>query len=50
MIKFNHHIYNSLMLTIMNEEDSLDDIKDLVAEDITKEVWKKHGKSTIEWA
>ena len=47
---FNHHMYNSLMLSIMSEEDSLDNIKDLVAGDITKEIWKIHGKSTGEWA
>ena len=50
MNNFNHHIYNSLMLTIMDEENSLDNIKDLVADDIKKEVWKKHGVSTTEWA
>ena len=38
------------MLTIMDEENSLDNIKDLVADDIKKEVWKKHGISTTEWA
>jgi len=49
-MKFDHRIYNSLMLSIMNEKNSLDDIKDLVAGDIKKEVWKIHGKSTSDWA
>ena len=38
------------MLIIINEEDSLDNIKVLVAEDITKEIWKIYGNSTGEWA
>lgn len=50
MNKFDHRIYNELMFTIMDEEDSLEETKDLVADDITKDVWKKHGKSTSDWA
>ena len=38
------------MLINMNEEDSLDNIKVLVAEDITKEIWKIYGNSSGEWA
>lgn len=49
-ITFDHRVYNEVMYIIMDEEDSLDYVKTCVEDDISKAVWKTHGKSTTDWA
>ena len=49
-IEVTHRVYNEVLYTIMNEEDSLSYIKTVTEDDISKAIWKEHGKTTQNWA
>lgn len=48
--RYDHRFYNPVMNIIMDEIDSLDNIKTRVEDDIPKGIWKSNGKSTEDWA
>lgn len=49
-ITFDHKFYNDVRYSIMDEEKSLNNIKIRIEDDISKAIWKEHGKTTEDWA
>jgi hypothetical protein len=49
-ITFDHRFYNDVRYSIMDEEKSLNNIKTRVEDNISKTIWKEHGKTTDDWA
>jgi hypothetical protein len=45
-----YRFYNDTMYVIMDEPDTLENVKTWMDGEISKDVWKKNSKSTFEWA